>query len=156
MVFYHTFNFNHVLLKFILLVVQGCIDPSYSYAHVIHCFFLLNIVDSSDFVTSMGAIYVYMISFTTPTFHRCLSWNLYTYFFLSGLSKILLSLRTVSEKGRFVSLLRFLFLEILLVIQSLPKSGLFSLFIIYAFFSSYCLFHSFRIIILDLVTDGRW
>jgi hypothetical protein len=88
--------------------------------------------------------------------HRWQFGHLFIHFSLSGLPKGWLSLRTISEKGRLVSLQPLLFPELLLIIPSLPKSRAFPLLFIQAFFPSYCFFHSLGIIILDLVTNGRW
>jgi len=117
-----TFHFNHRGLILCLRVVQGCVDPEYSTAHVLHCFILLNIVDSSHFVISVGAISVPMVSFTTPTFHWWRSWHLPTHFNLPGLSKRWLSLRTVSKKGWLSSLLPLIHLEFIIVFPSLLES----------------------------------
>jgi hypothetical protein len=106
------------------------IDPWHSTTHVLHCFILLNIMDNSHFSIFVGTISVLMISLTTPTLNGSLSWPLFPYFSHSRFSKRWLSLRNVFEKGRFVSLLPLLFLELPLVIPSLPKGRLFSLLLI--------------------------
>jgi hypothetical protein len=127
MVIDHTFYFNHVRLKFRIIVVQGRIDPWYSTSHILHCFSLLNIIDISHFSIFVWTIYVLMVSLIAPTLNGHLYWPLFPYFSHSWLSKCWLSLRTISEKWRFVSLLPLLFLKLLLVIPSLPKGRLFSL-----------------------------
>jgi hypothetical protein len=110
---------------------------------------------SSRFTIFMGTISVLVVSFTTPTLNGCLSLSLCS-LFSHWQSKQWLSLKTVSEKGRLVSLLPLFLLKPLLVIPSLPKDRLFSLLFIQEFFTSYCFFHSLRIIILNLVTNRRW
>jgi hypothetical protein len=124
MVIDHTFNFNHARLIFFLLVVQGCVDPGYSTSHVFHYFNFLNIMDNSHFSIFVGAVSVLMVSLKAPTMNGCLPWPLFPYASHSQLSKRWLSLRTIYEKGRFFSLLPLLLIELLLVIPSLPKSGI--------------------------------
>jgi hypothetical protein len=145
-----------VRLKLCLLVVQGCVVPWHPVAHAFHSFSLLKIVDGSHFIFFWGAVLVPMVSFTAPTLHRWWSGHLFIHFSLLGLPKAWLSLRVVSKKGRLISLQPLLFPKLLLIIPSLPKSRPFSLLFIQAFFPSYCFFHSLGIIILDLVTNGRW
>jgi hypothetical protein len=113
-------------------------------------------VDGSHFIFYVGVVLVPMVSFTSPTLHRWRSGHLFIHFNLPGLPKGWLSLRTVSEKGRLVSLQPLLFPELLLIIPSLLKSRPFSLLFIQAFFPSYCFFHILGIIILNLVTNGKW
>ena len=79
MVIDHTFNFNHVLLKLILLVVQGCIYPWYSTSHVLQCLCLLDIVDSSHFSIFVGTMSILVVSLTAPTLNGCLPWPLSPY-----------------------------------------------------------------------------
>jgi hypothetical protein len=104
----------------------------------------------------MGTISVLVVSLIAPTLNGCLSLSLCSLFSHSRLSKRWLSLKTVSEKGRFVSLLPLFLLKLPLIIPNLPKDGPFSLLFIQAFHLSYCFFHGLRIIILNIVTHGRW
>ena len=130
MVVDHTFHFNHVRLIFNLLVVQGYIDPWHCIAHVLHCFSLLNIVDNSYFIIYVGEISVPMVSFTTPTLHRCMSWHFPTHFSLPGICKRWLFLRTVSEKGWLSSLLPLIHIEFIFVFPGLSENRLLSLLLI--------------------------
>jgi hypothetical protein len=118
----HTFHFNHVGLVLCFLVVQGCINPWYISSHVLYCFCSLYIVNNPTSFTSVRTISKPMVSFTTPTLHRWLSWPLNPCVNHSGFFMHLFPLWIIFEESWLSSLLPLIHLEFFIVFPSLLES----------------------------------
>jgi hypothetical protein len=121
-----TFHFNHVGLIVCLSIIQGCLYPLHTLAHVFHYIHILKFVDDPHPFSLVRTIFIHVFSFTSPTLYELLSWPLphgiYHLRFILCWIPLLMCLGFVPKEIYLRSFLPLIHLAFLLIVPRFLKS----------------------------------